>query len=205
MIFKYKTISVSKEVEEDLNKINEHKECIIRAANIQSNGTLIHDEVIDPNLIELEAENDRETRLLKSIVQTAGFYFDESTGLYLDNQLDRVIMYENGLGHKDKYLNYIPQIRSNVVPYRINSTENVLITDIQFDRTLATSGDMIQIKNLIDDSVIYTISCTTDEITTIIEDVNTVIPSDAEVACYLLGIRQDNPSVVMGIRKIWEV
>lgn len=207
MLFKYKTISVSKEVEDNLDKIEQHKLSIIRTANIKSDGTLIHDEIIDENLIEIDAENDRETRTLKSIVQAAAFYFDEVRGLYLDNQLTRIVMYENGSGHKNKYLNYIPQVRSNMVPYRISSTESFIITDLQFDRTIATSGDVLEIRDIstTTPTVLYTLNVPVDEITTIHTDLNITLPSNAEIALYVGDIRHDNPSVVIGLRKIWTV
>lgn len=205
MIFKYKTLTVYKNVEANLDKIEEHKVSFIKDANIQSNGTLIHDEVIDPLLIEIEAENDIETRVLKSIVSSASFFLDDATGLFLDNQLTRIIFYENGTGHKTKFLNYIPQIRSNVVPFRVSLTESFMLQSLQLDRTNLTVGALLEVINIQDDSVLYSVVNTVSELYTVIEDINVTIPSGAELAVYVNDIRLDNPSVVIGLRKIWEV
>jgi len=206
MIFKYKDLQKSYRVELDIDNIEAHMFSIIRTMNRQPDGSLYYNESIDLSLIELIGEDDKEQECIDRISGAQPYILDPTSNLYIGQQLDRVLFFENGTGHKEKYISYVPGVSSNVLPYRLLSTDSIIIKFIQYEATYLASGNIIDIKNTADDSIIYQFDVGTTPTTSSFQDnVDVVINGPIDIGVYINNNRLDNPAFVLGTKRIWEI
>lgn len=206
MIFSYKTLSKSISIEFDIDNIDAHKLSIIRGLNTAANGTRIHDEVIDESLIQLTGENTDEDELIARTVNTAPFTWDPDAGEYVGNQLNRIIFYENGTGIKQKYISYIPGISSNIVPYKLLSSETIIIKFIQFSTSFLASGNIIDILDNNTGAILFSLDIgATSTLDYFTDVVNHKLIGPVDLSVYVNNNRLDNPSLIIGVRKVYEV
>jgi len=205
MIFKYKDLQISKEVELDIDKIRAHQECIIRNINLQSNSTLYYNETIDPSLIELEPENIPEERLLLGEISANNFYFDEDRNRYLGLSVDIINFYLDGTNRKKMYLYNIPEISSSAVPAR--QYEEKVITGIEWYATSAVNDgqSIFEIRDNDTGNSLYTVSNNsgTDLQSDFINTLDVLISADTNISGYVLNNGLDTPVLKVYLRKTY--
>lgn len=206
MLFTYKTLAKSISVEFDIEKIEAHAASIIRGMNVAVNGTKIHNEVIDPNLIGITGENVQEQELIARTVNSAPFAWDPDAMAYLDNQLLKIVFYDNGTGVKNKYLNNIPGISSNGTPYKLSSSDEIVIKSIQFTSEFLCSGNVLDILDNATSAILYSLDVGATPLTEFFDDtVNIDIIGPVDLSVYVNNIRIDNPAVIFSARKVYTV
>ena len=132
------------------------------------------------------------------------YYYDEVRQKYLDNQLIRVVFYENGDNIRNRYLNYIPEIRSDRVPFRIYQNEQYCIVNAGYYATNSESGNILTLLDTANGNntlANVTLGAATD--TFFIDTLNIDLLAGTDLAVYANNIRLGNPTLILGLRKIW--
>jgi hypothetical protein len=133
------------------------------------------------------------------------YYWDEARQKFLDNQLVRVTFYENGTGKRRRYMNFIPEIRSDRVPFKIYQNESYCIVNAEYYTTDTNSGQVMEIRDMADSaSALATVNLGSTPIDNFfIDTLNISLLEGVELAGYILNTKLDNPTLVLGLRKIW--
>lgn len=133
------------------------------------------------------------------------YYWDEVRQKYLDNQLLRVVFYENGDSRRRRYLNYIPEIRSNDIPFRIYDNETYCLVNAEYHTENEATGVVMEIRDIADNNRTLG-SVNLGDVPTsnfFIDSVDINLTEGMDVAAYITNTRLDNPTLVLGLRKIW--
>jgi hypothetical protein len=133
------------------------------------------------------------------------YYWDETRQKYLDNQLTRVVFYENGNDRRRRYLNYIPEIRSDDIPFRIYDNESYCLVNAEYHTEDLESGQVMEVRDVADnENVLATVNLgATDTNNFFIDNVDITLTAGMDIAVYVMDTRLDNPTLVLGLRKIW--
>ena len=133
------------------------------------------------------------------------YHWDEARQKFLDNQLTRVVFYENGTDKRRRYMNYIPEIRSDRVPFKIYQNEEYCIVNAEYYTSDSNSGEVMEIRDMANSAqslaTVNLGSSSTDNF--FIDELNISLLEGIELAGYILDTRLDNPTLVLGLRKIW--
>ena len=146
------------------------------------------------------------------------YYWDEDREKYLDNQVIRVVMYKDG-NADDEWIYYIPNIRSDRVPYKLFPGETMCIVGYELSMSDTASGEVIEIRNITgyeegvfgsktaEYDVLYTIDLGDDEVDTQIDmTLNIDADPDYMLSAYALADADlDDPVMTILLRKVWEV
>jgi len=206
MILSYRALSKSINVELDIDNIEAHLHSLVRTMNVDVNGNLIYNETINPDLITLVGEDETEQEVIDRVYNQAPYLKDPSSELYLGQQLDRLLFFENGAGHKEKFISYVPGVASNVVPYKLLDTDSIIIKFIQFENTYLCSGNIIDFVDVDNSTILYSLDVGTTQTTSYFQDnIDVVINGPINIGCYINNNRLDNPAIVVGTRKVWEL
>ena len=205
MIFKYKELQISKKVELNIEYIKKHQSSFIRTANLQSNGTLFYNEIIDDSLIELIPETNPEEKMILGEISANNFYFDTVRNKYLGLDTVEVSFYMGGTNKKNQYMYQIPSVTSNTIPYRLFD-EYVLIGVEYYTLMPVPSGtNIFSIRNNATQANIVTLSNTTGaSITEYYNDTyDIVIPANTRLSAYILNFGVDAPVVKLYLKKTY--
>jgi hypothetical protein len=135
------------------------------------------------------------------------YYYDELRGKYLDNQLVRVVFYENGTDRRRRYMNYIPEIRSDRVPFKIYDNEKYCIVNAEYYTTDQESGEVIEVRDMAAGAAALATVNLGDTATDnfFIDTVDITLNEGVELAARIMDTRLDNPTLILGLRKVWDV
>ena len=75
------------------------------------------------------------------------YYWDEDREKYLDNQVVRIVMYKDG-DTDDEWIYYIPNVRSDRVPYKLFEGETMCIVGYEMSMSEAANGEVAEIRNI---------------------------------------------------------
>ena len=133
------------------------------------------------------------------------YYWDENRKKYLDNQISRKVFYENGTRKRRRYLNYIPEIKSNDIPFRIYDNESYCLVNAEYHTENDNSGKVMEIRDEADNKkVLATVNLgSTSTNNFFIDDIDIVFSAGMDISVYVKGKSLDNPTLVLGLRKIW--
>lgn len=206
MIFKYKDLQISREVELDILKIRQHQECAIRTANLQPDGTLYYNETIDNSLIELIPETVPEEKLLLGEVSANNFYYDVGRDRYLGLDTVEYSFYQSGTNKKNMYMFSTPNISSASVPYRL--FDEMLIIGYQwFTGNNINNGTTIMEVRDMNNGAANILSITNNTGWAVSEGFNDimslVVPAGARLAAYILNTRLSNPVLTIYLKKTY--
>ncbi len=139
--------------------------------------------------------------------ETDSGYLDPISGEYLSYQEYKVPFYLSGNGKRNTYMNYIPQIRSSKVPYKILSTDDFLITKVETYSSDTNSGKLFSIRDKANGyaEIFYIDVGETAIDEYLIEDLQYTVTNGMELTCRVLGTRVDNPVVILTMRRIINV
>lgn len=207
MLIEYKTLSKYVNVEMDsMDNLEAHLPSIVRSMNIDGTGNLIYNETIDPELIVLTGETQYEQDFIDRISGAQPYILDATSGQYLSNQLERYTFSLNGTGHKEKYMDLVPGIASNVLPFKVFAGDSFVIKWIQFENTYLASGAIIDIRNTADESVLWQLDVgTTPLYSYYAENIDITVSGPVNYGLYINNNRLDNPAIIMGVRQIFTV
>ena len=205
MIFKYKELQFSKKVELNIEYIKKHQASFIRTANLQANGTLFYNEIIDDSLIKLIPETNPEEKMILGEISANNFYFDTVRNKYLGLDTVEISFYMDGTNKKNQYMYQVPSVPSNTIPYRLFD-EYVLIGVEYYTLTPITNGTSVfAIKNNTSGANIITLSNNTG--TSVTEYYNdtydVVIPANTRISSYILNYGVDAPVVKLYLKKTY--
>lgn len=206
MIFKYKTITVQKWVELDIDLIRAHQSSIIRTANILPNGNLIHDETIDDSLISLEAETLAEERLLLGEISQNNFYYDETRNKYLGLDTEVVTFYIDGTNKKKQYMYQIPGITSSSVPYKLFSNYCLIAAEGYTLTSVPNNTNVMQVRDIANGaSTIMTFGNTSGvSASSFFNDtLDVTINSGSSLGVYILNFGMDAPAIKLFLKQIY--
>ena len=116
-----------------------------------------------------------------------------------------VTFYENGTDKRRRYLNYIPEIRSNSVPYKIYTGNRYCIVSAEYYSSDTSTGEIMEIRDMANNAnAIASVQLgTTPSSNFYIDNLDIELDEGVELAGYILDTRLDNPTLVLGLRKIW--
>jgi len=133
------------------------------------------------------------------------YYWDDVRGKYLANQSIKINFYENGTGKRRRYMNYIPEIRSNRVPFKVQNNEEYCLVSAEYYTTDENSGSVMEIRDISDGvDTLATVdlgSNATDYF--YIDTLNIDIKSGVWLAGRILSTSLDNPVLVLELRKVY--
>jgi hypothetical protein len=104
-------------------------------------------------------------------------------------------------------MNYVPQIRSSKVPYKILSEDDFMVTKVETYSSDTNSGKLFSVRDKANsyDEIFY-IDVGDDAVDEyLIEGLQFVVTNGMEIACRVLGTRVDNPVVILTLRRIINV
>ena len=202
MIFKYKTLSVSKKVQLDIDIIRANQKSIIRNANITANGLILNEE-IDNSLITLEYENLAEQRLLLGEMTNNDFYFDDARNKYLSLETTTVDFYLDGSNKKLIYMYNTPGISSSSVPFKIFS--DYCLTGIEFygSTPIPKGTPLVQVNNVATGDIIYTYTTTSSSNEYSVDNLNLDILSGTKIGAYMMNFGVNTPVFKIYLKKIY--
>jgi hypothetical protein len=131
-------------------------------------------------------------------------YLDENSGQYLSYQEYKIPFYLSGNGKKNSYMNYVPQIRSSKVPYKILSEDDFMITKVETYSSDTNSGKLFSVRDKANgyDEIFY-IDVGSDPVDEYLaEGLQFVVTNGMELTCRVLGTRVNNPVVILTMRRI---
>jgi len=133
------------------------------------------------------------------------YYWDEARQKYLANQSIKINFYENGTGKRRRYMNYIPEIRSDRVPFKIQDNEDYCLVAAEYYTTDENSGEVMEIRDISDGvDVLATVnlgSTATDYFYA--DSLNIDLSSGVWLAGRILSTKLDNPVLILELRKIY--
>jgi hypothetical protein len=134
-------------------------------------------------------------------------YLDPNSGEYLSYQEYKIPFYLSGNGKRNTYMNYIPQIRSSKVPYKILSTDDFMITKVETYSSDTNSGKLFSVRDKANgyDEIFYIDVGGTAVNEYLIEGLQYTVVNGMQLACRVLGTRVDNPVVILTMRRILNV
>jgi len=134
------------------------------------------------------------------------YYWDEDRQKYLDNTMIRVVFYSNTSNERKKYMKYVPQIKSDKIPFKIYDNESYCIVQAEYATTDENSGKVIDIRDVSGSAntlaVVNLGSAETDHF--FINNIDITLNSGVYLAAYIRNTSLDNPVLILGLRKIWE-
>lgn len=205
MIFKYKDLQQSHNVELDIDNIEMHAASIIRSMNMLSDGSLVYNETIDYNLIELIGESETEQEVIDRISGAQPYILDPTSGQYLNQQLERYTFFLQGTGHKDKYMDFVAGVPSNILSYKIQANTQYTLQWIQFENTYPCSGNIIDIIDVDTSTILYSVDVGPTITTSYyVEGLAETFTGPLNLGVYINNNRLDTPAIVFGVREVYQ-
>jgi hypothetical protein len=205
MIFKYKDLQASKNVELNITNIRSHQASIIRSINLLSNGTLFYNEIIDDSLIELIPENVPEERLILGEISQNNFYFDSVRNRYLGLDTEVVEYYLDGTNRKNMYMYQIPGISSLSVPYRLFDEYCIIAIEAYTTTSIPNNTNIIQIRNTVNNSILLTLSNNSGVSASEFYDdtLNNIVTNGSKLGAYILDYGLNTPVIKIFLKKTY--
>lgn len=205
MIFKYKDLQVSKQVELNIDNIRAHQACLIRSLNLQSDGSLYYNEVIDDSLIELIPENIPEEKMLLGEISQNNFYFDSTRNRYLGLDTEVIEYYLDGTNRKLMYMYQIPGISSSSVPYRLFEEYCIIAAEGYTTSLVPNNTAIMEIRNKVDNSVVLSLGNYSGSSVSEFYDgtLDVIVPSLSKLACYIKNFGLNTPVLKLYLKKTY--
>jgi len=132
------------------------------------------------------------------------YYYDSVREKYLSKESLRLNFYENGNNKRRTYMCYIPEIKSNRVPFKVQENETYCITGYEYLTSDENSGKVINIKDVANDEVLYSIDIGDDDVDyDMMDNLDIVIDDSVWIAPRILSTSLDNPVLILYMRKIY--
>ena len=160
----------------------------------------------------LKSDDNNEWKVVKAddpieglTVISLPYYWDEDRQKYLANQSIKINFYENGTRKKNRYMNYIPEIRSNRVPFKIQDNEDYCLVAAEYYTTDENTGKVMEVRDISDGvDVLATVNLgSTASDYFYVDTLDISLASGVWLAGRILGTQLDNPVLILELRKVY--
>lgn len=140
-----------------------------------------------------------------SAAEALPYYYDEARELYLSQQVFKIPFYLNGIVKK-QYMNYMPDIRSSSVPYRLISDNLFCLVGFEFYMATETSGLLMEVRDENSNyASILSISTSTLVNQVFNNEVNITLPLDTGLCVFAEDNSLNDPVLILSTRRIYDI